>query len=86
MAISELNVLSIQSPISRGFAVTPSDSVDLSIYTRGIYVGVTGNVKVTTVGGDTITFVGLAAGIIHPIQAKRIFSTLTTATSIVGVY
>lgn len=74
-------------PAEHAFAVTPADGTDQPHITRGIYVGVTGNVKVDMSGGETaITFVGLAAGVIHPIRAVRIYSTGTTATSIVGVY
>lgn len=76
----------LESPAVNAFSVTPNDSADLSISTRGLYVGVSGDVKVDTVGGDTVTFVGLAAGIIHPIRAARIYSTDTTASSIIGVY
>jgi hypothetical protein len=85
MAISVPNGLS-SIPALNGFAVTPSDSVDLAAASRGIYVGVSGNVKVTTLNGDAVTFVGLAAGIIHPIAASRVWSTGTAATSIVAVY
>lgn len=76
----------LESPAEYAASVTPNDSTDLAQSTRGIYVGATGDLKVDTVGGSTITFVGLAAGIIHPIRAKRVYSTGTTATSIVGVY
>ncbi len=74
------------TPAYGGFAVTPSDSADLAALTRGLYVGVSGNVKVDMEDGTTLTFVGLAAGMIHPLRVKRVYSTLTTATSIVGVY
>lgn len=74
-------------PAENAMAITPNDSTDLTHVTRGIYVGVTGNVKVDMFGtGTAITFVGLAAGVIHPIRATRVYSTDTTATSIVGVY
>jgi len=77
----------LESPAVNAFSVTPNDSADLANSTRGIYVGVSGDIKIDTVGGDSaVTFVGLAAGIIHPIRAKRIYATDTTATSIVGVY
>lgn len=76
----------LDSPVESAFDVTPNDSADLAIATRGVYVGVTGNLKVTTVRGSTVTFVGLAAGIIHPIRVERIWSTGTTATNIIGVY
>lgn len=68
-----------------GAAITPNDSTTINT-TRGLYVGVTGDVKVDLAGGDTVTFVGLAAGIIHPISATRVYSTGTTATSVVGLY
>lgn len=74
------------SPGEHAFAVTPHDTNALAYATRGIYVGVAGNVKVTTVGGEAVTFVGLAAGVIHPIAAIIIWSAGTTATSIIGVY
>ena len=64
-------------------AVTPSDSVDLVEAARAIYLGVGGDVKLTTLGGDVVTFVGLAGGVVHPITAIRIWSTGTTASSIV---
>jgi hypothetical protein len=67
-------------------AVTPNNSTTFSSPTRGLYVGVTGDVKVDMPGSSAITFVGLAAGIIHPICATRVYSTGTTATSIVAIY
>jgi len=67
------------------FAITPSNSHDLSYATRGIYVGVSGSLKVDMVGGSTIIFTNLVAGVIHPIRAKRIYETGTTATGIIGV-
>ncbi len=76
----------ITSPAFGAVAITPSDDTDLTFVTRGIYVGVAGNLKVDMEDGTTVIFVGLAAGMIHPIRAKRIYATLTTATSIVGVY
>lgn len=77
---------SLDSPIAGGAAVTPHDTNDLTTVTRGIYLGASGDVKLITVDGDTLTFVGLSAGIIHPIRVSRVFSTGTTATSILGLY
>lgn len=75
------------SPANKGFAVTPSDTVNFVPGTcSGIYVGVAGNVVVVNMDDSTTTFVGLAAGVVHPIKAKRINSTNTTATSIVALY
>lgn len=73
-------------PGEHAAAITPHDTNVLTNTTRGIYVGVTGNVKVTMIGGETVTFAGLAAGVIHPIAAQIIWSAGTTATSIIGVW
>lgn len=74
-------------PAAKCFAITKNDSADLAFVTRGIYVGATGDLAVILdADSSAVTFVGLAAGIIHPLAVKRVMSTNTTATSIVGVY
>ena len=73
------------SPAVGAFAVTPSDTVDLAVPARGIYVGASGDLKVD-IGGDAITFVDIAAGVIHPLNVTRVYSTGTTATNIIGVF
>lgn len=77
---------SVMIPATHAFAITPADGSDISFATRGLYVGASGDVKVDMLGGETVTFVGLAAGVIHPIRATRVYSTGTTATNILGVY
>lgn len=78
---------SVTVPAANAVAVTPHDTNELAVYSRGLYVGVSGNVAVILAGDSSaVTFVGLAAGIIHPIRAKVVKSTGTTATSIVAVY
>lgn len=68
-------------------SVTPDDDNDLPEgTTRGIYVGVSGDVTVISVSGSTITLVGLAAGVFHPIAVTRVKSTGTNATDIVALY
>ena len=66
-------------------AVTPSDSVNLS-YPSVVYVGGAGSVKVTTAQGDQVTFVGLSAGQVIPVQVIRVWSSGTTATSMLAIY
>lgn len=73
-------------PAEKAFSVTPSDTADLTQVTRGLYVGVSGNVKVDMVSGDTLTFVAMAAGVVHPLQVKKVYSTGTDATDIIGVF
>jgi hypothetical protein len=68
-----------------GRAITPSDSADIpNGMIRGFYVAVAGDVKCTMGDGAVCTWPALSAGVPHPIQAKRIWSTGTTATGIVG--
>jgi len=62
-----------------------SDTVDLTVACRGIYVGVTGNLKVTMPDGTTPTFLNIAAGVVHPIAATRVWSTGTTATGLFAI-
>lgn len=72
-------------PVTGGFAVTASDATTYSPPLRGIYVGVSGDVAVKFNNDETVTYVGLASGILHPIAGiKQILSTGTTATSIVS--
>ena len=74
--------------IKQAAAVDPSGSnVVLDSITRGLYVGVTGDVVVIFAGDSAaVTLVGLAAGVWHPMQIQQINQTGTTATSIVVGY
>jgi hypothetical protein len=76
----------------RAAAVTPSDTVNIPAVTGGtnngcvLYVGGDGDLKVTTIGGDDVTFVGVLAGTFLPVQVLRVWSTGTTATDIVALW
>lgn len=72
-------------PASQFFAITASDSTDLT-GTRGIWVGGAGDVAVMGLYDDTaVTLAGVPAGTLIPGRFKRVMSTNTTATSIVGM-
>ena len=74
--------------------VTPSDTVALPGPTgngeqkcRGLYVGTTGNITVKfEVGGPTLLFTAVPAGLILPISPALVMSTNTTAATIVALY
>lgn len=70
-------------PATDAFVITPHDTNELVYTSRALYIGGSGDVKVTTADGTDITFVGVSG--ILPIRVKRVFSTGTTATSIVGL-
>lgn len=70
-------------PAQGAFTITAGAGA-LSHVVRGIFVGVSGNVTVTTLNGESVQFTNLAAGVVHPIAATHV--TAATATGIVGVY
>jgi hypothetical protein len=77
----------------RAAAVTPSNTVDIPSVSGGtsnngcvLYVGGAGDLKVDTVGGDAVTFVAVPAGSFIPVQVTRVYSTGTSATSIVALW
>ena len=81
--------------VSRAAAVTPSDTADIpSVSTQDgtgnngcvLYVGGDGDIKVTTAGGDEVTFVGLSAGTFVPVQVLKVWATGTNATDIVALW
>lgn len=65
--------------------VTPSDTGNLRP-TRALYIGGAGAVKVDMALGATVTFAGLLAGSVLPIQVVRVYSTGTDASNIVALY
>lgn len=73
-------------PASGGETVTPHDTNELTSVSRGLYVGVGGNVAVVMADGTALTFVGVAAGTLLPLRVKQVKATNTTATSMVAVY
>jgi hypothetical protein len=83
-------VYSLSDPAEFFEAITPSDTVNFrpgptacSKSTRGIYVGVAGNVTAVREDGTAVTFVNVNAGTIIPIRAIRVNATNTTATNLV---
>ncbi len=79
-------VSTVTAAASTAFSITPSDTVDLTSNTRALYVGGTGNMVVQMAGdGSQVTFSGIPAGTILPIQVSRVLATLTTATLILGL-
>jgi hypothetical protein len=74
------------NPAENAAAVTPHDSNDLTNVARALYVGTTGNIKIITAGGDTVTLNSVPAGAIIPVRVKRVFSTGTSASNIVSIF
>jgi len=47
--------------------------------------GATGSLTVTSIGGQTKTFVGLIGGTFLPVQVKQVWSTGTTTTDLIAI-
>lgn len=74
-------------PASYGFAITPDDAAELDYITRAIWIGAgSGAIKVTLQGGDVVTLIGIITGTLLPLRARKVWSTGTTASSIIGLY
>jgi len=78
--------------VGRAAAVTPSNTVNIPAITGGsnngcvLYVGGYGDIRVLTVGGDDVTFVGVNGGTFIPVQVLRVFATGTTAIDIIALW
>lgn len=76
----------ITAPANQFSAISPSDSTDETKGPfRAIYVGVAGNIAVVGLDNTAVTFVGVIAGSIIPVLGRRVNSTNTTASSLVGL-
>ena len=76
------------APASHAFSIGAGDDTnELTYVVRGIWVGTAGDIKLTTIGGETITFVGAVAGSVVPVVAVKVFATGgTTASNMIGLY
>lgn len=70
---------------SNAAAITEDNDTDLT-QVGVVYVGGDGDVKVTTINGQTVTFKNMAAGTFLPCVVKRVFDTDTTAVDLVLCY
>lgn len=77
--------VSLTSPFTFADPVVPSDSVDLPYATRAIYVGVAGDIRVTTLGGTIVTFRNHPVGYM-PGRVARVHLTGTSAAQIIAVW
>lgn len=74
-------------PMYPGGATTVAQSDTINLTTPSIiYVGGGGTVKLTTAQGDDVTFFGLVAGTVIPVQVIRVWSSVTTATNLLRIY
>lgn len=73
------------APGQKCVSLTPSDSTDFTVRPRAVYVGGAGDIVFVNDDDTTVTLVGVLVGTLLPISPKRINSTSTTATNLVGI-
>ena len=62
-----------------------SSDVTLAIPGGVLYIGIGGDLKVTTISGDTLEFRNLASGSVLAVQVKKVFAAGTTGTIASGI-
>ncbi len=81
-------------PADSAVAVSKSDTNDIDGNTfnrmtsracRSLYVGGTGDLKVTMADGSVVTFTAVPVGI-FPIRVKQLWSAVTSATNVVALF
>lgn len=68
---------------TKGKAIAPSDTVDLSPYPLAVQVTTAGDLKVLPLqndDADTITYPAAPVGFVPPVRVRRVFLTGTTAS------
>ena len=82
-------VLSV-APSEKFVAVTPSDTAPLKygtndVRTKGLYVGVTGDLAIKNDLGDSIVFKNIPVGYFE-VNTSYVMSTNTTASEIIALF
>ena len=73
-------------PATNAVLITPDDATDLVNVSRAVYVGTTGDMKVTMQDSGTVLFTAVPAGAVLPIRVTRVWSTTTTASTIIALW
>jgi len=76
---------SFSGPATSGFAVTPSDTLDLQETARALYIGAGGDLSVAMATGETVLLKAVPQGAILPVRAIRVHQSGTTASAIVAL-
>lgn len=84
--VAKWSASNITSPGYSFSAITPSDTIDESKGPfKAIYVGSSGDIAIVGIDNVAVTFAGALVGSILPMIGRRVNSTNTTASSLVGI-
>lgn len=77
----------LESPADSHLPVIPSDSDDVPVVFRAIYIGTGGDlVCIAAKNGQTATYKNLPSGTLLPVRPSRILATGTSASDLVGMW
>lgn len=77
----------VEGPATKAAAITPSDSVSLTFFTRAIYVGGAGDISVNMSDtGSAVVFKAVPVGSILPIRVSQVLATNTTASLLIALW
>ena len=76
---------SLDAPAADCLAISPSNTTVIDPSFRGLYVGVSGNISITTLAGNQVTLSNVPVGII-PVCGTQVRATGATASGIVGLF
>jgi hypothetical protein len=85
--IEELKLqLGVSSPARQTLEIVPSDVQELTVITRALYVGESGDIRLELADDDAaVVLRSVPAGSLLPIQVRKVYATGTTAGSLVGL-
>ncbi len=72
-------------PAESGEAIVPNDNEDIEFLPRAIHAGSDGTIRGIFKNSDAPVDLVVRAGVAYPYRLKRVLSTGTTATGLVGM-
>ena len=86
MAAPGFTTVNNPNPAEHAEAVSPSDTVNFTKATRGLYVGTGGTLVAVMPDNTAITFVNVQGGSVLPIRCVRVNLTGLGASNIVALF
>lgn len=75
----------LTTPAEAAHTVVPNDTTDLPHASRALYVGISGDVALQLVSGDTVVLRNVQGGVIYPLRVSRVLALGTTAGELVAL-
>lgn len=78
----------LSSPAREAATIVPDDAQPLPNASRGIYVGTSGDLRLSLVGApdEAITLASVQAGAFYPLRVDKVYATGTTADGLVALW